>query len=128
MAATLLAVAGCGTAANGSPSAPAVQRVGSATLVAGAKGLSRPLPTSWMIRLRAWFADKRSTLRLELGSSTVMVFDGSHIWHRVEVTKRGVVVDGRRTGASELTASSVTLRAGHGPVEIRDLVISRTKP
>jgi hypothetical protein len=105
-----------------------VQRVGSATLAAGEHGLSRPLPLNWMIRLQARFPAKQSTLRLELGSSTVMVFDGSHIWHRVEVTKRGVEVDGRRTGAPKLTASSVTLRAQHGPVEIRGLVISQTKP
>jgi hypothetical protein len=81
-----------------------------------------------MIRLQARFPEKQSTLRLQLGSSNVMVFDGSHIWHRVQVTKQGVVVDGRRTGAAPLSAQSVTLHATHGTVEIRALVISRTKP
>lgn len=69
---------------------------------------------------------KRSTLRLELGSTAVTVFDGSHVWHRVKVTTRGVVVDGRRTGASPLDAPDVTLRAIHGAVDIRNLVIRRS--
>jgi hypothetical protein len=77
--------------------------------------------------MRAWFVSEKSTLRVELGSDTVMVFDGSHIWHRVEVTTRGVVVDGRPTGAAPLKASDVTLRATHGSVDIRGLVIWRSK-
>jgi hypothetical protein len=125
-AATLLVAAGCGDAANGSSSAPALQRVGSASLAAGGPGLSRPLPPHWEITMQARFPTSPSTLRAELGSTTVMVFDGSHTWHHVRLTSDGLVVDGRRTNASTLTASRVTFRAAHGPVDIRDLVIRRT--
>jgi hypothetical protein len=126
VAATLLVAAGCGGSANGDPSAPALQRVATASLLAGGRGLSRPLPPHWQITMLARFPGAQSTLRAELGSATVMVFDGSHIWHRVELTSAGLVVDGRRTNASALTASRVTLLATHGPVEIRGLVIRRS--
>ncbi|MBV8432190.1 MAG: hypothetical protein JO244_13565, partial [Solirubrobacterales bacterium] len=59
-------------------------------------------------------------------SAAVLVFDGSGVWHRVEVTRRGVVVDGRRTGSSSLEASRVSLRAEHSPLDIRGLVIQRS--
>jgi hypothetical protein len=54
-----------------------------------------------------------------------MVFDGSHIWHHVSLTRRGLIVDGRRTGASPLEATRVSLRALHGRVVVRRLVIRR---
>jgi hypothetical protein len=72
------------------------------------------------------FLSARSTLRVDLGSTAVMVFDGSHIWHRVQLTTRGLVVDGRHTGASSLEGSSMTMRALHGNLNIRDLVIRRS--
>jgi hypothetical protein len=75
--------------------------------------------------MRVWFPNERSTLRARLGSAEVMVFDGSQVWHHVKITDRGLVVDGRRNGSSSLPASTVVLRATHGPVEIRDLVIRR---
>jgi hypothetical protein len=93
----------------------------------GGKGVSWALPLNWTITMQARFPTAPSTLAAQLGSSTVMVFDGSHVWHHVELTSRGLVVDGRRTGASPLSASRVTLRAQHGPVEIRGLVIRRTR-
>ena len=127
MAATLLAAVGCGGSGNGDPSAPALQRVARVSLSAGGKGVSWSLPPNWMITMQAWFPAGPSTLRAQLGSATVMVFDGSHMWHHVQLTSRGLVVDGRRTGTSPLPASRVTLRALHGPVEIRGLVIRRIK-
>ena len=127
MAATLVVVGGCGGSVNGNPSAPALQSLGSVTLAPGGKGLARPLPPDWEITMRVWFPTRPSTLRAELGSAAVMVFDGSHIWHRVELTSRGLLVDGQRTGTSSLPAASVTLRAEHGPVDIRELVIRRRR-
>ena len=62
-----------------------------------------------------------------VGSEAVMVFDGSHIWHRVRLTSRGLTVDGRGSGASRLHATKLTLEALHDPVEVRQLVIRRTK-
>jgi hypothetical protein len=126
MAATL-AIVGCGGPVNGTPSAPAVQRVASATLEPGGSALSRPLPPNWVITMKVWFPAPQSTLRVGLGSAAVMVFDGSHIWHQVELTRQGLVVDGRRTGASPLDAARVSLRAQHGGVEIGGLLIRRTK-
>lgn len=126
LAAALVALAGCGGSGNQRPPAPSVQRVARATLAPNGDGLSRPLPPKWVITLRAWFPVKRSKLRLELGSTAVTVFDGSHIWHRVEVTTRGVVVDGHRTGAAPLAAPEVTMRAIHAAVDIRNLVIRRS--
>jgi len=123
--ATLAALAGCGGSSNGNPSAPAVQRVATASLRAGGAALSRPLPPNWLITMEVWFPTSPSTLRIGLGSSDVLVFDGSHVWHRVELTRRGLIVDGRHTGSSALQASSVSLRAVHGPVEVRGLVIRR---
>ncbi len=76
--------------------------------------------------MEVWFPTSPSTLRVGLGSSVVLVFDGSHEWHHVELTRRGLVVDGRHTGSSLLQATSVSLRALHGPVEVRGLVIRRT--
>jgi hypothetical protein len=126
VAATLLVAAGCGAAANGDPSAPALQRIGSLTLAANGKGVSWRLPPHWRITMQAWFPNDRSTLRMQLASSGVMVFDGSHVWHRVELTDQGLLVDGRHSGSSSLPASRVTVRAAHGPVKIRELVIRRT--
>ena len=76
--------------------------------------------------MRVWFGAAQSTLRVGLGSAAVMVFDGSHIWHHVVLTQRGLVVDGHRTGASPLEATRVSLRALHGRVEVRGLVIRRS--
>jgi hypothetical protein len=104
-----------------------VQRVASASLDPSGKPLSRLLPPDWQITLQAWFPTARSALRVGLGSSDVLVFDGSHIWHRVELTDQGLVVDGRHTGGSSLRASSVTFRAVHGAVKIRSLVIQRMR-
>jgi hypothetical protein len=126
VAAALALATGCGSSVNGNPSAPAVQRVGGAMLRPGGNALSLPLPRNWVIRLRVWFPVDQSTLRLGLGSAAVMVFDGSRIWHRVEVTPRGVVVDGRRTERSPLRGANVTFRAEHSPLDIRDLVIERS--
>ena len=75
--------------------------------------------------MRVSFAEGRSALAIGLGSTTATVFDGSHAWHRVALTRRGLVVDGRHSGGSAIEASSVTLRALHGPVDVRDLVIRR---
>lgn len=75
--------------------------------------------------MKVWFPAPQSTLRLGLGSAAVMVFDGSRTWHQVELTRRGLVVDGRRTGASPLDAARVNLRAMHGSVDITGFVIRR---
>jgi hypothetical protein len=120
-------VAGCGGSVNGTPSAPAVQRVASATLQPNGPALSRPLPPNWVITMKVWFPARQSTLRLGLGSAAVMVFDGSHLWHRVQLTRHGLVVDGRRTSASPLDAVTVSLRAQHGGVEVRGLLIRRSR-
>lgn len=93
----------------------------------GGAGLSRPLPLRWDITMEVRFSSKPSTLRIGLGSSDVLVFDGSLMWHHVMLTRRGLVVDGRHSGSSSLRASSVSLRALHGGVEIRGLVIRRTR-
>lgn len=69
------------------------------------------------------FPAGRSELRVSLGATVVTVFDGSHVWHHVKLTRRGLVVDGRRSGASPLQASRVRFQALHGSVEVRDLVI-----
>jgi hypothetical protein len=97
------------------------------SLVPGGAALSRPLPLRWVITMAVRFSTKPSTLRIGLGSSDVLVFDGSQIWHRVVLTRHGLVVDGRHTGSSSLRASSVSLRALHGGVEIRGLVIRRSR-
>jgi hypothetical protein len=102
-----------------------VQRVAELSLVPGGRALARPLPLNWSITLRARFPARRSALQVSLGSSIVTVFDGSHIWHHVTLTRHGLVVDGRRSGASSLEASTVRFRALHGPVEVRALVIRR---
>jgi hypothetical protein len=101
--------------------------VASTSLLPNGRALTRPLPPNWSIAMRARFRDVRSTLRVSLGSTVVSVFDGSHVWHRVALTRRGLVVDGHHSGAAPLQASSVTLRAVHGAVEILGLVISRGK-
>jgi hypothetical protein len=77
--------------------------------------------------MEVWFPSAQSTLRVGLGSAAVLVFDGSHVWHHVELTTRGLMVDGHRTGGSPLEASRVTLRAMHGGIEIRGLVIRRSR-
>ena len=118
---------GCGGPVNGTPSAPAVQRVGSLTLEPNGRALSRPLPPNWAISLEARFPAAQSRLRVGLGSTAVIVFDGSHAWHHVALTRRGLVVDGRRTGASPLEAARVMFRAERGPVEIRGLLITRSR-
>jgi hypothetical protein len=90
--------------------------------------MSWRIPVNWAITMRAWFPKPRSTLRVGVGSAAVMVFDGSRVWHRVQLTSRGLVVDGRPSGgSSNLSAMKVTLEALHGPVEVRQLVIRRTK-
>jgi hypothetical protein len=100
--------------------------VPSASLKPNRAAVSRPLPPGWVITLEVWFSTTSSTLRVGLGAADVLVFDGSHIWHHVELTRRGLVVDGRHTGASLLQAASVSFRALHGAVEIRGLVIRRS--
>jgi hypothetical protein len=60
-----------------------------------------------------------------VGSSAVLVFDGSYVWHRVELRSRGLTVDGHASGGSGLSGSSVSLQALHGPVAVRQLVIRR---
>jgi hypothetical protein len=101
--------------------------VAQASLEPGGRPLSRPLPPNWTITMRVRFGAARSALQVVLGSTTVTVFDGSPIWHHVQVTRRGLVVDGRHSGASSLEASKVRLRAVRGRVDIRGLVINRTK-
>ena len=125
-AATLAVAAGCGGSGNANPSAPALQRLAQASLVPGGAVVSRPLPPGWIITMEVRFSTRLSTLRVDLGSSDVLVFDGSNIWHRVVLTRHGLVVDGRHTGSSTLRASRVSLRAQHGEVEIRGLVIRRS--
>lgn len=125
LAATLLIAAGCGGSANGDPSAPAVQRVPRLTLVPGGKPVSWRLPPRWRITLEAWFPRAHSTLRLGVESAAVMVFDGSHIWHRVQLSSRGLVVDGHASGGATLRGTSVKLDALHAPVAVRRLVIRR---
>lgn len=88
--------------------------------------MSWRVPPHWLITMRVWFPQERSTLRLGTGSAAVMVFDGSHIWHRVRLSSAGLVVDGKAASGSNLTASKVTLEALHDPVEVRQLVIRRT--
>lgn len=127
MAATLLVAAGCGGSANGDPSAPTLQRVSRLTLQPSAKPMSWRIPPGWQITLQAWFPRAHSTLRVGVGSAAVMVFDGSHIWHRVELSSRGLVVDGRVSGGSVLRGSSMRLQALHGPVAVRRLVIRRSR-
>jgi hypothetical protein len=89
------------------------------------KPLSWRIPPRWAITMRAWFPQARSTLRVGVGSAAVMVFDGSRVWHRVELTSRGLVVDGRSSANSVMRGSSVKLEALHGPVDVRQLVIRR---
>jgi hypothetical protein len=126
-AALAVLAAGCGSSANGDPSAPAVQRVARVTLLPSGRSMSWRIPPHWAITMRVWFPKARSTLRVGFGSAAVMVFDGSHIWHRVQLTSQSLVVDGRPSGASRLRATKVTLEALHDAVEVRQLVISRTK-
>jgi hypothetical protein len=129
LAATLAVLAaGCGSSVNGDPSAPALQRVASLTLVPSGKSMSWRIPVNWAITMRVWFPRARSTLRVGVGSAALMVFDGSHVWHRVRLTSRGLVVDRRVSGgSSNLKATKVSLEALHGPVEVQRLVIRRTK-
>jgi hypothetical protein len=125
LAATLLVAAGCGGSANGDPSAPAVQRVPRLMLLPGGKPMSWRIPPRWRITLQARFPGAHSTLRMGVGSSAVMVFDGSHVWHRVELRSRGLTVDGHASGGSGLRGTSVSLQAMHQPVDVRELVIRR---
>ena len=122
-----LAVAGCGGSVNGDPAAPAVQRVGSVLLLPTGVPVSWALPPNWSLTMKVRFAAQQSTLRVGLGSAAVMVYDGSRTWHQVALTRQGLVVDGRRTGASPLDAARVWLRAIHGEVEIRGLLIRRSR-
>jgi Glycosyl Hydrolase Family 88 len=104
-----------------------VQVYPSLSVAAGGRPFTRPLPQDWAISLDVRFDSPRAALSLGLGSTAALIFGGGAGWHHVEAVRGELNVDGRRSSLGAGPARSVALRAEHGGVLVRGLLISSTE-
>jgi hypothetical protein len=99
----------------------------SLSVAAGGRPFTRPLPQDWAISLDVRFDSPRAALSVGLGSTAALIFDGGAGWHHVEAVRGELSVDGRRSSLGAGRAKNISLRAEHGGVLVRGLLISSTE-
>ena len=104
-----------------------MQVYSSLSVAASGRPFTRPLPQDWAISLDVRFDSPRSALSVGLGSTAALVFGGSAGWHHVEAVPGEMTVDGRRSSLGAGPAKNISLRAEHGGVLVRGLLISSTE-